>query len=139
MIVAAARKYTGVKFRHLGRSPRALDCAGLVWRAYADCGVTLPDFLHYGREPHDDGLIRHVTHALGEPVAVAPVREDQLRVGDVIVVRFDIEPHHVALITDYPLGGLAMIHADGHNGKVIEHRLAHKQIARITHVFRRPI
>lgn len=131
-LVEAARKYKNVPFRHRGRTSRALDCAGLVWRAYHDCGLTLPDFLHYSREPHQDGLISHIRNALGEPVS-------GLEVGDVIVIRFEVEPHHVAIVTPYPYGGLAMIHACGTNKKVIEHRMAPDQIKRITHVFRRPV
>lgn len=138
-LVAAARRYLGVRFRHRGRSESALDCAGLVKRAYADCGVELPDFRLYGREPHRDGLITRVRAALGPEVAVAPVRRDQLQPGDVIVLRFEREPHHVALVADYPTGGLSMIHADGHVGRVIEHRLADKHVAQITHVFRKPV
>lgn len=138
-LVESARKYLGVKFRHRGRSPRGLDCAGLPWLAYKDCGVDLPDFRLYGPEPHNDGLIRHITAALGDPVCVAPVRPADLQAGDIAVIRFEIEPHHVTIVTDYPLGGFAVLHADGHYGKVIEHRLSTDMIDRITHVFRRPV
>lgn len=139
MLVEAARKYTGVRFRHRGRSPHALDCAGLIWRAYHDCGTDLPDFRLYSREPHDDGLIRYVSQALGDPVHVSPVAEPDLKAGDVVVVRFDIEPHHLALVTDYLYGGLALLHACGTNKRVIEHRLPEDRIKKITHVFRRPV
>ena len=90
-LVDAARKYLGVKFRHRGRSPRALDCAGLPWLAYKDLGVDLPDFRLYGPEPHNDGLITHITAALGDPVAVAPVCESDLRAGDIAVIRFEVD------------------------------------------------
>lgn len=136
--VSAARRYLGTKFKHRGRTERGLDCAGLAWIAYRDCGLELPDFRKYGREPHNDGLVTHIKQALGEPVAVAPVRRSDLCVGDVIVVRFEVEPHHVAIVTDYPYGGFAMLHACGHNDKVIEHRLADDHVARVTHVFRMP-
>lgn len=138
-LVAAARTLLGKPFRHRGRGPKYFDCAGAVKEAYRLNGVDLPDFLLYGREPHDDGLIRYITKALGDPIALAPVVERKLKPGDVIVVRFDIEPHHVAMVTDYPFGGLAMLHACGHNNKVIEHRMAPDHIRRITHVFRRPV
>lgn len=138
-LIAAARRYLGVRFRHRGRSINGLDCPGPVKAAYADCGVDLPDFRLYGPEPHNDGLVKYITAALGEPVAVAPVSQDHLQLGDVIVLRFEIHPHHVALVTDYPLGGFAMLHADGHTGRVIEHRLADKHISHITHVFRKPL
>lgn len=134
----AARTFLGTPFRHRGRKGH-LDCAGLGKAAYQRCGVDLPDFLHYGREPHKDDLIRYIKDALGDPVATAPVKEYQLRPDDVIVLRFHVEPHHIAILGPYPHGGLAMIHADGHSKRVIEHRLSKDMINRITHVFRRPV
>lgn len=136
----AARRYLNTPFRHRGRTPRGLDCAGLAWIAYQDCGHELPDFRLYSREPNENGdLVAHITAALGEPVAIAPVRTDDLQAGDVIVMRFEVEPHHVAIVGDYPLGGFSMIHADGHSGRVLEHRMAADHLDRITHVFRRPV
>lgn len=136
---AAAKKYVGTKFRHRGRSAHSLDCAGLIKQTYLDAGEDLPDFVLYSSEPHEDGLVRYITRAMGQPIALAPVRRSQLQVGDVIVQRFDQQPHHVAMLITYPVGGLAMIHADGHTGRVVEHRLSDDHIKRITHVFRKPV
>lgn len=138
-LVESARKYLGVRFRHRGRNSRGLDCAGLVWVAYRDAGVILPDFRLYGREPSSDGLVRHATEALGTPVATAPVSPKFLKAGDVIVVRFVIEPHHLAIVGDYHLGGLKLIHACGHVGRVLECRLEDDYVKKVTHVFRRPV
>lgn len=138
-LVEAARRYLGVRFSHRGRSTRALDCAGLAWRAYYDCGVVLPDVRTYGREPHNDGLVQHVRAALGQEFAAAPVRESQLQAGDIVLMRFQVEPHHVAIVTDYQFGGLGLIHADGQAGRVLQHRLAPDMVKRITHAFRRPV
>lgn len=131
----AARKYIGVRFRHRGRDRKGIDCAGLVWAAYNDLGVTLPDFRLYGREPHRDGLTTHVRNALGDPV-------DGLQDGDVLVIRFEREPHHVAVAGSHDYAGtmaLTMIHACGWNGRVLEQRLTPDVVSRITHVFRRPV
>lgn len=139
-LVTAARSYKGTRFRHRGRNKKGIDCAGLIWAAYRDCGVELTDYRLYGEEPEDDGLVTHIIAALGEPVFTAPVREQTLQVGDVLVLRYEVEPHHVALVTPYLYAGaLAIIHADGHNKKVIEHRLSPDMVKRITHVFRRPV
>lgn len=138
-LIEAARSYIGVRFRHRGRNKKGLDCAGEIKVPYADCGVELPDFLLYGREPHRDGLIKHVSAALGEPVAVAPIKESDLQEGDVAVMRYDHEPHHLAWITNYPLGGFAILHADGWEGRVLEQRLAPDMRERITHLYRRPV
>lgn len=144
-LVEAARRYKGTRFRHRGRSSRFVDCAGLGWRIYHDCGVDLPDFRLYGPEPHQDGLLYYMTAALGEPIHVAPVRATDLKLGDVVLMRFKKEPHHVAVIADYVLGGqLSFIDADSMGGEagvgeVVERRLSDKYLLKITHVFRKPV
>lgn len=140
-IVTSARKYLNVPFRHRGRSERYLDCAGLAWIAYRDCGVELPDYRLYSSEPsaHGPGLTHYIEAAIGSPVKVAPVRSRDLMAGDVVILRFVKEPHHVGIIGDYKFGGHTLIHADGHTGRVIETRLPDDVIKRITHVFRRPV
>jgi cell wall-associated NlpC family hydrolase len=138
-LVEAARHYIGTRWRHRGRSVHSLDCAGLVVRAYADCGIELPDYTLYGREPHRDGLVRHAIAALGEPL----VDHDRtLAEGDVLLMRFDREPHHMAIVALADYGGTPafnIIHADGMAQRVHEQRLTPDMAARITHVFRRAI
>jgi NlpC/P60 family len=144
-IVDAARVYAvaGTSFRHRGRNPeRGLDCAGLVKLAYLDNGVDLPDFTHYGREPFNNGLETHVEKALGAAVLVAPIRESDLRHGDVIIFRFHVNPHHMAIVATVEYGGqpaLNIIHADGMSKRVVEHRLTPDMVKRITHVHRRAV
>lgn len=147
----AARAYIGTRFKHRGRDKRGIDCAGLGVAAFRDCGVELTDYLLYGREPHRDGLTERMTATLGEPVHVAPVRMSDLRDGDVIVMRYEIEPHHVAIVGERDYAGqrvLTMIHADGWGpqvpgarraGSVHEHRLHPSYVEQITHVYRRPV
>ena len=138
----AARGYIGTPFRHRGRSRLGVDCVGLGVLAYADCGVAVPDFRLYGREPHRDGLVGRMTAALGEPVAVAPVAVADLSDGDVAVLRFTAQPHHVGIVGQRDYGGmsaLTLIHADGDIGRVHEQRLTPDMAARVTHVFRRPV
>lgn len=132
-LVASARKYLGVPWRHRGRTAKGLDCGGLPILAYADLGVDLPDLRAYGREPHHDGLTQAVVAALGEPVADGP------REGDVCVFRFTVNPHHVGIITTLPYGGLGLLHAYGEAGKVTEHRLDGWWLDRITSVHRRAL
>lgn len=136
----AARAYIGTRFRHRGRSKGGLDCAGLVWIAYHDLGDTLPDFRLYGPEPHRDGLTQHATAALGTPAAIAPVALADVKDGDVLVIAFDHEPHHLAIVGTHRYGdreALTLIHACGWNKRVLEQRLTPD--VRITHVYRRPV
>jgi cell wall-associated NlpC family hydrolase len=130
-LAVSARKYLGVPFRHRGRTSSGLDCAGLALLAYKDLGLDLPDIRIYGREPHKNGLERAVEAALGAPLARAP------RVGDVLMFRFDRDPHHVGIAGDYAHGGLSLIHAYGTAGRVVEHRLDDTWRGRIVAVYRR--
>lgn len=142
-LVDAARIYLGVPFRHRGRNPeRGLDCAGLVVRAYTAVGVDVPDFTHYGREPFRNGLEQRLEHALGPAIAQAPVNQEDLMDCDVIVFRFHINPHHLAIVAAVEYDGVAtfnVIHADGLNGRVVECRLTPDMLKRVTHVYRRAV
>ncbi len=153
-LVDAARTFEGVRFLHRGRDRQGLDCAGLVWAAYAACGLELPDYRLYGPEPHRDGLVLHVAAALGEAVQVAPVRPLGLLPGDVLVMRYFREPHHMGIVGERLYGSeraLTLLHADGdapsrrsdgkqqRRGRVHEVRLTPDMVARVTHVFRRPV
>lgn len=129
-VVQAARRYLGTPFRHRGRSASGLDCAGLVWRSYYDLGTTLPDIRWYGREPHRDGLREVVREAFGDPVHRPPIP------GDVLLMRFNREPHHLAIVGDYP-GSLSLIHSYGDAGRVVEHRLDPFWCGRILEIYRR--
>ena len=129
--VIAARRYLGVPFRHRGRSERALDCVGLIVRAFADCGrMVSHDKEHYGREPHADGLREQLILEFGQPAS-------DVQVGDVALIAYNtIIPHHVAIVGNYRYGGFSLIHADGMAGKVVEHRLDAKWRGMIIDTFR---
>lgn len=142
-LVESARSFVGVPFKHRGRNRKGLDCAGLVWCAYDQLGVKHPDLSRYGREPHANGMMRVVLEALGAPVWQGKVgsfiARAQLAVGDVLVMRFDQEPHHMGIVGTDHLYGLSLIHADGSPGvrRVVEHGLDQRWQSRICAVFRR--
>ena len=136
---AAARAYIGTPFRHRGRKPTGVDCAGLVVLAKRAIGIELLDFRLYGAEPHLDGLVKHVIAALGEPQAIAPLRLADLRSGDVVVMRYEVDPHHIGIIGNKQYGdieSLTLIHADGWAGRVHEQRMTDDMAERVTHMFR---
>jgi cell wall-associated NlpC family hydrolase len=131
-LVESARSFLDVPFKHRGRSRKGLDCAGLVWCAYEQLGIKHPDLERYGREPHQNGMMRVVLEALGRP-AQLPIQE-----GDVLVLRFDKEPHHMAIVGADRHYGLSMIHADGSPGvrRVVEHGLDKRWRDRVYAAFR---
>ena len=130
-LIAAARGYLGVRFRHQGRSERGVDCAGMVVVSLWAVGRGLADAEAYGREPLNQGLREMLVENFGEPVP-----KDEMRPGDVALMRFRGEPSHVGIVTEYPHGGLALIHAFAQVKKVVEHRLDTEWLDNIVEVFR---
>ncbi|MGJ7512338.1 C40 family peptidase [Variovorax sp. GT1P44] len=143
-LVQAARRYKGVPWRHCGRSVTGMDCAGLPWLAYADCGVSLPDRRRYGRDPFNNGLMDAVVEALGDPVwsgeKGACVRS-MLQPGDVLVMSPASRPRHLGIVGDDEMHGLSLIHADSTPGVmcVAEIGMDDFFVRQIVCVFRRPV
>jgi hypothetical protein len=137
-LVLAARSYLGVKYRHRGRNRLGIDCAGLVVLAYRDCGVETTNYVQYGRTPFQNGLVEHCTAIAGAALPTGA----ELQEGDVLLLRFNVDPHHMAIVSTVEYDGVStsnIIHADGHVGRVIEQRLTPDMTARITHVFRKGV
>lgn len=129
--VASARSCLGVPFRHQGRSRRGLDCAGLFAFAVSDIGKPYYNVEAYSREPNNNGLRLAVVANLGPAIP-----RDQMRHGDIALMTFANEPCHVGIITDYPLGGFALLHTFAQVKKVVEHRMDQEWLDRIVEVYR---
>lgn len=135
-----ARRYLGVPFKHRGRTRRGLDCAGLPWRCYADLGQILPDLKRYGREPYRNGLMRACVEALGEPVwQGTSCTFDFLQLDDVLLMRFNREPHHMGIVGSDRHRKFSLIHSYGDVGQVVEHGIDELWLSRVCAVFRRPV
>jgi hypothetical protein len=123
-LIACARQLIGVRFTHQGRTTEGLDCLGLLLVAASNAGITvdgLPldtlDVPHYGMRPDAQLLRQKLDNYL------IPVAPHALHVGDVVLLKVDGLPQHLALLTDYPMQGeLGMIHAYAPARAVVEHR-----------------
>ena len=123
-LIACARQFIGVRFAHQGRTPEGLDCLGLLILTARKSRVKIAgmdaaslDVPHYGTRP-DAALLKHKldTH-------LRCIAQDAVREGDIVLLKIDGSPQHLALIADYPLPGeLGMIHAYAPARKVVEHR-----------------
>lgn len=127
-IVAAARELIDTPFRHQGRAPGVgLDCAGvfvLVCRAFA---LPVEDEPAYGRNPYK-GLLEQ---CIERQPFLAKVPKDEAREGDILLMKFEGEPQHIAIHA-----GTTMIHSYERVGRVVEHRISSMWRARIVHVYR---
>jgi NlpC/P60 family putative phage cell wall peptidase len=116
-IVAEARRWLGTRWQHQGRTlGHGVDCIGLVLEVARACGLTDLSISEYARRGGGGllhaGLIEHMQ----------PVGLESIQPADVLLMRFDGQPQHVALVTDHP-AGLGVIHAYLQARKVVEHRL----------------
>lgn len=111
-IIAEAKTWVGVPFKHQGRSRLGVDCAGMLVELLRAAG-TLPasysEPRNYGRGPSPE---------LGEIVQRYCVRTDQAAPATLILIRWPREsvPSHVALCT-----GRNLIHCYERAGRVVEH------------------
>jgi cell wall-associated NlpC family hydrolase len=134
-IVALARETIGTPYQHQGRiNGVALDCAGVPAYVGRRLGLAFTDRTRYGRQP----LPAEMRAALDENLQ--RVRKVDMQVGDVVWIRFERVPQHLAIVGDYPHGGFSLIHAyNGEGvGSVVEHRLDEQWLARIAGVWRYP-
>lgn len=127
-ILKAARSAMDTPFRHQGRvAGLALDCAGLFVHVCRELHLQVIDEQGYGRNPFQ-GLLKQ---CIDRQPFLFRVALDQMQAGDVLLMRFDREPQHIAFHA-----GETMIHAYEKSGRVVEHRLADVWRKRIVHVYR---
>jgi cell wall-associated NlpC family hydrolase len=136
-IVAAARRYVGIPFRHQGRDPRiGIDCVGLCALVARDVGVPPHDETTYARTPNPRHFLRVLSQTCERvsrfdvPDALEPDEIVSMLPGDLVVtapsrLRF---PRHAGIVTD-----VGILHAVSTAGiaRVVEQRwtpqlLAHR-------------
>lgn len=127
-LIDAARACVDTPFHHQGRQPGVgLDCAGLLVVAMQSLGLSPLDRTDYSRTPHGGEL----ESMLDAQPMLARVPIHDMHDGDVLLMRFEKEPQHLALHA-----GETIIHAYQTVGKVVEHRLDTRWRARIVRVYR---
>lgn len=135
-VVATARTWLGTPFHHQARLQGVgVDCVGLVIGVARTLGLVPPDFdvQSYPRTPDGTSLM-HLVHLHMRSLQV----DEQMRPGDVVVVRFDADPQHLGILGDYQHGGLSIIHAAAQPGRVIETRLMFSRSMQFVQAFALP-
>lgn len=119
-VIAEARCYLGVPFRHQGRSRRGIDCVGLPIVVGQSLGLLDQQFdaATYGRLPSGELVERVKAHC--RPLTAATP-------GALLVIAWTKVAAHVAICT-----GPTIIHAYEAVGRVVEHSYRGRWI-RMTH------
>lgn len=123
-LVAHARTWIGVPFRHQGRTRAGVDCAGFIVEMMKACGE-LPSNYHepanYGRSPSG-----HLIEIVRKYCTVAP---PPAFAAALVLIKwsFDRVPSHVGICT-----GETLIHSYAGERAVIEHGYRGRWL-RLTH------
>ena len=134
-IVAAARGLIGTPYHAKARLPGVgVDCIGVPILAARACGVKEPTFDIQGYSMQPDGSLLPQCDAHMQRIG-----RDEMAPGDVVVVRYGAQPHHVGIVGDWRHGGLSIIHAENYrHQRVIEHRLWLDGAMRFVRAYRIP-
>ena len=124
-LIATARSAIGTPFKHQGRDLNGLDCAGLLIWAVRQHGIEPADMDAYSRHALGGKLVEMLEC---QPFLRRAGRPPQA--GDVLVMRFEKEPQHLALCA-----GETVIHSYETVGQVCEHRLDQQWRNRILRVY----
>lgn len=136
-IIACARTFVGVRFAHQGRSPATgLDCLGLLMVSAEAAGIRLQGLRPLALDDRQYGTRPDTVH-LQAMLEQHLQRVEYPAIGDVLLLRVDGRPQHLALVSDYPVEGeLGMIHAYAVARRVVEHRLDATWRAQIAQAYR---
>lgn len=129
-VVAKAREYMNTPFKHQGRVKGVgCDCAGLLICVARDLALkdVSFDISNYGRLPTGDEMRWHLREHMVE--LLPPV--NPLTPGDVLLMRFEREPQHIAIVTEENY----LIHSYAQIRRVTEHRIDDVWQSRICAVF----
>ena len=118
VVIREARTLIGVPWRHQGRKPWALDCAGLVILSFANAGWprALEAPYKYGRDGWGNLVRESLNKYFGDPLLYGELWQP----GDVPLYAMGGHELHIGIFGDHPVGGLTLIHSSRRSGCVVE-------------------
>ena len=118
--LAEVRKEIGTPYRLQGRlAGVGLDCAGLPVVAARRAGLEVVEAADYGRRP-DPALLLRCLEATGLKRLHGL---HQALPGDLLVLRFEASPRHLAVVSHVDGDQIRIVHAWLQKRKVVEHDL----------------
>ena len=140
-IVRAARGWVGTRFAHQGRVKRTaqhkggVDCLGLLVGVAQELDLRGAGGVAFAAVDERDYSHMPDVARLHEVLSGQLLRVDTLAPGDVVMLRVDDRPQHLAIVSDQP-SGLGLIHAYAPARAVVEHALDEWWRARVHAAFR---
>ena len=131
-IIDLARAWKETPWRHQGRSPQGIDCAGLIVVVAHAFGIS-PDFdaTNYPRRPDRRSLEQFFDdHLIRKP-------SSDPQPGDVGMFRDLVRPVHCGIFSEVS-GSLYLIHATAERRKTIEEPYAHEWPGRLIRAYEFP-
>lgn len=126
-LIAEGREWIGTRWHHQAALKGVgCDCIGLVRGAAKNVGllvdledrIEMQQFIGYGRAPHDGRLERFCQLAFGKPFHFS-----KAQTGDVLLMRFNSSPQHIAFLATHSDGNPSVIHAYVPARQVVETHL----------------
>lgn len=131
-VVRVARSFVGVRYVHQGRSRDGVDCIGLPRCVRDELGLPLLDAEPgYTRTSHSSEMLDFCRRNL------LAINLANAAPGD-LLVQVNGRLRHMAIVGNYPGGGLSLIHAFLPNRKVIECRIGDDFMQLVRGCFRFP-
>lgn len=130
-IVASARSWMGVRWKHQGRSRAGIDCAGLIIKVAHALEVTDFDSTNYGRQPDGKTLLELFDEHLVRKATRTP------EPGDAGLFRESVHPLHCAIFS-WRRGRLHLVHGHATRRKVVEEPFDHEWPERLIYVHEFP-
>jgi cell wall-associated NlpC family hydrolase len=115
-VIAEARSWLKVPWKHQGRSRKGVDCVGLVVMVAQSFGLPVDDRTDYGRDPSDLQMIA----ILRKQIVFVPPSAN--RVGTVGIFRQVRVPCHIGILA-MRNGYFSVIHARSGLGVVTEEHI----------------
>ncbi len=122
LVVEAAKSFIGAKWKHQGRLPTAMDCAGLIALTGIKAGVIgsdFQDFTNYDRTP-DGKSFKQMFDGYGIPILFRDAQD-----GDVVIFGRGTYNFHCGILF-FKNSKPHMVHAYADTGIVMETPLTAK-------------
>lgn len=141
-IVAEARRWIDTPYMPQARLRGVgVDCGGLIGGVAVAVGIVRLDWWQREFDPMHGGYSRMPSGDTLRTICdrfLMPIERCDVAPGDVVLMRFESDPQHLAIVADYAHGGLSVVHALNRVGAVREHRLSAVWLERVVGAYAFP-